>query len=223
MYFSCIGNNCSGTTVSLANQVQNPVDLLNDGTHNDTQGVVMDMTVHAVTATSPSPTVTGTLTFGFSANPTTIGANAIYRAEQAGMYGEFNTIFNGQTLASSFIDSGSNALFYPSIAAQTPLCDSQGFLCPPVGTPASYTASNYGFNDAGPGTNVSFQINNAEAMFNTGDRVLPNLGVDIEQSGATFVGAFDWGFPFFYNKKIWVGTNGGTTYADVQGSPFWAY
>src|ERR1700677_5151601 len=77
-YFSCSGDNCTQTTISLANQVQNPVNSL----PTDNNG--LSLSFPAVSTSTGTPELTGTLTLGIGtqSNNTYSGSN-FFQAEYA--------------------------------------------------------------------------------------------------------------------------------------------
>jgi Protein of unknown function (DUF3443) len=202
-YYSCSGATCHVTGESVGLQVQNPVARFS----GDNNGIVIGLP--AVTASAPS--ATGTLTFGIG----TKSNNALASAQvfSPDLHGNLKTSFKGQTY-SGFIDSGSNAYFFLSSGA-TGLanCSSsaKGFYCPSSPQALSATLSS----GHGASKTESFTIGNASQLFATSsDFVFPTLG-------GPNAGSFDWGLPFFYGKKVYVGIQGRTG-SGVAG-PFWAY
>jgi hypothetical protein len=118
-------------------------------------------------------------------------------------YGNFTTVYKGMTLDTSFIDSGTNTLaFNDSSITQCP-SELAGFFCP--GTTVSGTAQNKGLN--GATTTVAFSVENAETLFDeqsfTAFDDLATTGIDNN--------TFDWGFPFFIGRTVYVGLDGATT------------
>ncbi|GFO55718.1 hypothetical protein GMSM_27250 [Geomonas sp. Red276] len=198
-YYSCSGSTCSGTTVSLARQVQNPVSLL----PVDNNGVLLQLPGVSLSGASY---VNGSLILGIGtrSNNTPSGVTG-YPADG---YGEFTTTFNGTVLSSSFLDSGSNGLFFPD--SGIPL-DSGGWFAPSQTMALSATNSGaYG----SPSGQVSFQLANSTALFNSYNNVFNDLG-------ANMAGAFDWGLPFFLGRSIYVGIEG--TDSSLGTGPYWGY
>jgi hypothetical protein len=130
--------------------------------------------------------------------------------------GNFPTIFNGQTYSDSFIDSGSNGLFFPG-SGVLPNCSTSGiaagFFCPASAT--SLTA--YHVSAAG-GSRVSagFQIMNAEVAFATS-----NPNIIFNNVGGNMSSSFDWGFPFYTGRTIFTGIDGKSS--SLGTGPYWAY
>jgi hypothetical protein len=122
--------------------------------------------------------------------------------------GEFITVFNGKTYSDSFIDSGSNGLFFPnSLHLNT---DSNDWYT----TTQSLSATMEGYSGTPSGT-VSFQIGDADTLLASSDNVF------IELCGTNPSGSFDWGFPFFLGRSVYVGIDGKTS--SLGTGPYWAY
>ena len=134
----------------------------------------------------------------------------------------FTTIFSGQTLTSSFIDSGSNALFFPD---SLPACSvNTKFFCPASLT--NLSAKNRG-NTQGRNT-VTFSVDNADNLFSTypGDAELGTLAGPQGTYQSCFNGntscVFDWGLPFFYGRSVYTAVDGQIV-SDAPPPPWWAY
>ena len=128
--------------------------------------------------------------------------------------GDFTTTFNGTPFSNSFIDSGSNGLFFTAPAALLPLCPAPntGFYCPTVTT--SLSATNRGAPAGSPSNQVSFQIGNLNTLIGTGN----NVFIEVGGSG---IGGFDWGLPFFFGRNVFVGFEGRSS--TLGTGPYWAY
>ena len=90
----------------LTSQVQNPVTLF----ATDNNGTII---VLSAVAAGGAASVTGSLIFGIDTQSNNqSGTQTVLTLQTSGAYaGDLTTIFNGQTLAASFIDSGSNGTF----------------------------------------------------------------------------------------------------------------
>jgi len=158
-YYDCSSTNgCSATFESLSSQVQNPVSLF----PIDNNGVILEFP----SVTGAAASANGFLVFGIGTQSNdAIGAAPVLTINTSGNYaGDFTTQYNGSSRPASFIDSGSNALFFdnPSIAK----CNDLGnhFYCP--ATPlTNQSATQVGAN----GTNaaVGFKIGNADVLFSS--------------------------------------------------------
>jgi len=204
-YSACNGSICSGTTVPLASQVQNPVALL----PRDNNGVLVQL---PGVPTGGVPSVDGTLVLGIGtqanntpAAVTTFPTNAV---------GDFTTTFNGASFSNSFIDTGSNGLFFTAPASLLPLCPppNAGFYCPAVTT--SLSATNSGAPAGSPSNQVTFQIGNLNNLLGSGNNAFSEVG-------GSGIGGFDWGLPFFYGRNVFVGFEGRSS--TLGSGPYWAY
>src|SRR3954471_13467056 len=116
VYFACpTSSGCVPTQLSLAQQLRNPVALFSQNNN----GIVIDL---PAVPPGGAPNVDGTLIFGIG----TQGNNALGSARTIRVNpnnGLFTTVLgNNVTYANSFIDSGSNALYFSSTSI--PVCSS---------------------------------------------------------------------------------------------------
>jgi Protein of unknown function (DUF3443)/Bacterial Ig-like domain (group 2) len=204
MYYSCNGSSCTGTAVSLNNQVQNPVSLL----PLDNNGFIVQFLFLTPVPLGGLLSVNGNLILGIGTRSNNIPSGVtMYPADPTS--GEFITVFNGKTYSDSFIDSGSNGLFFPNTLS-LPTCDSDWFCVSPT---LRLSATTKGYTGSPSGT-VSFQIGDADALFQTSNNVFVELGGP-EPDG------FDWGLPFFLGRSVYVGIEGQTS--SLGTGPYWAY
>ncbi len=207
-YYFCPNSVCRAASVPLANQLQNPVWLFSQ----DNNGVLISLP--SVPATG-AQTVSGSLVYGIGTQSNNVlGAAQIYTTD---VDGNFQTTYNGIAYRMSYIDSGSNAIYF--LDASTlgiPECkgDNVGFYCPD--STVNYTATNTGLN--GTSGQVSFSIANADALF----RVNNGLNAAFINLGGDNSGSFDWGLPFFFGRNVFVGIEGQAATNGVLG-PYWAY
>ena len=125
-YYACTTAGCSGSAVTTAQVLKNPVALF----LHDNNGVLIDL---PAVSNSGSAGVSGSLIFGIG----TQGNNAlstavIYSTDSSGNFTTSYTPVGTVTPATltSFIDSGSNGLFFRD--AGIPIGTlSAGFYCPP--------------------------------------------------------------------------------------------
>jgi len=190
---------CEPVAVAPSAQVTNPVALF----AADNNGVQIKMTtVDADGAVSGG----GTLVFGID----TKSDNALGSATVFALDPDFGTLFTmyaGTPLNRSFLDTGSNAYFFPD--ASIPICSDQtDFFCPTSALAAS--AQIEGLN--GSVTTVDFSVQNADAM-SSADAVEPDLA---GPAPAADLSAFDWGLPFFIGRRVVIGLEN-TSFGSVQG------
>jgi hypothetical protein len=203
-YFSCSTSGyCTGTAVPLADQVINPIASLpvdNNGVILQLPGVVAGGVI----------SVQGNLILGIGtqSNNTPSSTLSFFPADSVG---NFSTQFNGQDLDSSFLDSGSNALYFPSPISTCQPGSGGTFYCP-----ASTTAFSA---IQGSGSSVNFQISNANSALSSGNAVFSDIGGNMGNSELD--SSFDWGLPFFFGKSIYVGINGKSS--SLGAGPSWAW
>lgn len=208
LYYSCSESGCVGAMVPLASQVQNPVALLKQ----DNNGVVVNLPSVPLGGV---PSVTGQLILGIGteSNNSPSGVTAY----PANNIGEFTTVLNGSTLSNSFIDSGSNGLFFNAPENLLPLCSSsslgQGWYCAQPTQTLGATNTGFAGSPSGP---VSFQIGDATNLFSTSYSAFAELGGSVPAGSG-----FDWGLPFFYGRAVFLGIEG--TSSKLGSGPYWAY
>lgn len=206
LYFSCViaTSTCTGTTVSLVKQVQNPVMLL----PLDNNG--LSIKLPNVSSTGAA-SVSGSLILGIG----TAGNNmppagvSVLTTDQSGFV---TTAYKGIAFVQSVVDSGSNGYYFPDLSDPLlPICGSplQGFYCPPNLVNLSATLVDANNHQA----NISFQIANTFTLAQTGNAVFSNLGGQFP--------FFVWGVPFFLGRTTYVGFEGQTS--SLGTGPFLAF
>jgi len=197
-YYSCTTSGCTATAQPLAQQVTNPVSSF----PLDNNGVVIDL---PAVADAGAASVSGSLIFGIGtqSNNTLTSTNVLKANASTGYV---TTVSAGQTYAVSYLDSGSNGLFFHS--TQFPVC---GFWYCPSST-QSASASITGIN--GLSTMVSFDVGNSNTLFASSNNAFDNLAGNSSQG-------FGWGLPFFYGKRIYTAIAARNTSAG-QG-PYYAF
>jgi hypothetical protein len=222
-YYTCSGTTCSPAFVATNDQVANPVALF----PTDNNGVIVELP--AVSGSAPS--VSGSLVFGIgteSNNQLPSGATIFTLTCD-----DFTTTFGGQTYGitnsnncagpGSFIDSGSNGLYFPN-ATNIPTCptntaagDLSSFYCP--SSTDSLSATMLGANGSSKAT--AFSVQNAESLFTSSstdsDAVLPGMA-GFNPSGY----GFDWGLPFFYGVNLYSSIDGQSVPSGAPAAPWWA-
>ena len=206
-YYACTNASCNAVTAtraSISKQLKNPVPLF----ASDSNGFVVELP--AVSAPGAAG-LSGSVIFGIGTqanNQFTSGAVLTTSAQ-----GYFTTLFEGRTLATSFLDTGSNGLYFDSSAIPTCAGINAGFYCPASTTALS--ATQVGAN--GVSIPVSFSVDNALALFTAPPKtVLPTLAGTVGDART-----FDWGLPFFYGRRVFFGIEG---QASVLGAgPLYAF
>ena len=217
VYYTCASGTCNPTTLGLPQQLTNPVWAL----PQDNNGVVVQLPSIPSGGTTA---VSGSIVFGIGTQANNaLGSATVFNTDSNA---NFVTIFNAQTNSCSYIDSGSNAYFFPSsnFPGLVPCTGgNSGFYCP-----ANLLILS-ALNQSAPNTNgisgtVAFNVGNANTLFtnNNGNNVAFNElgGPNAPINGC---GSFDWGLPFFYGRSVFTGIEQqpvtGTSYV----GPFWAY
>ena len=210
LYYAC-GSTCTETTVPTAMQVPNPV------THfaADNNGSIVDLPSVVPTGVV---TLSGSLIFGIDTQSNNqSGTQTVLTVDGNG---ELAMTFNGQTFANSFIDSGSNGIFFADSSIAT--CTNpqiNTFYCP--GNPLTLGLSIQGQNGVMV-NNLTFIVGNAQTMFSTAPtdtyNVLPEVAGTLPAGNS---GTFDYGLAFFYGKRIAVAVEGDKT--SVGTGPYIAF
>lgn len=223
-YYTCSGTTCEPQFIATANQVFNPVALF----PSDNNGVIVELP--AVSGTAQS--LTGSLIFGIgteSNNGLPSSATVFTLSCDT-----FTTVLDGQTLGitdastctgpGSFIDSGSNGLFFPNIPnlptcpSNTAVGDLSSFYCP--STTQSLTATNQGAS--GTSKKTAFGVANAEDLFINPATASDAAMNDLAGTNPTGVG-FDWGLPFFYGVNVYSSIDTKAVPSGAPPAPWWAY
>ncbi|MBI3528371.1 MAG: DUF3443 domain-containing protein [Betaproteobacteria bacterium] len=204
-YFICPATGCQPAQASLTQQVQNPVGMFS----RDNNGVIIALPSVPVTG---AVSVSGSMIFGIG----TQGNNGLGNARVILVdpnTATFTTVRNAVTYSNSFIDSGSNALFFadPNIAT----CNTAvGFYCP--ASTQSLSATNQGAG--GTASMVVFRVANAESLFAANPTFAAMGNLAGTNSDAT---SFDWGLPFLFGRNVFTAIEGQNTSAGF--GPYVAY
>jgi len=197
-YYGCASGACEAATLPVGQQVTNPISRF----ATDNNGVVIEL---PAVAAAGAASVTGTMTFGIGSQSNNLLGSAQVLPSNS-MTGFVSTTFQGQTYGTSFIDSGSNGLFFP--LSSVPRC---GFwFCPT--TEQSLAATVAGNN--GTTSNVTFTIGNATSLFASGNYALSNLAGPASNY-------FDWGLPFFFGRRVFTAIEASATPAG--NGPYYAF
>jgi hypothetical protein len=205
-YYSCSVSQCSPTSELLVDQVINPVAMF----PVDNNGVILQM--DAIPA-GGAPTASGQLIFGIGTQSNNaLGSASVLTTDGDGF---ITTMFNGQSLGSSFLDSGSNGLYFPD--SSLPNCGTttveMEFYCPT--TTQSFSATNEGHN--GTMAPAPFAIGDLNT-FSQSNFAISEVGgpaTSITNIGTAY---FDFGVPFFYGRSVFTGMQ-----TSASGAPYFAY
>ncbi len=202
LYFACAGT-CSDTTVPANQQVPNPV------THfaADNNGVMVSLPSVAAGGAS---NVMGSLIFGIDTQAD--NASGTQTVLTVNNNAELAIMFNSTTFANSFIDSGSNGIYFSDSSIATciappndPTSQIVNFYCPAstLTLPITIVGMNGTSTD-----NLTFQVGNAETMLQNNFDAFPQLAGTLPAGNA---GTFDYGLPFFYGRRVAVVVQGAMT------------
>jgi hypothetical protein len=202
VYYSCPSSGCRTISQPLARQLQNPVSMF----ASDNNGVLIQL---PSLPAGGAVTATGMMIFGIG----TQSDNALGSAKvmTVDFNGNLSTSYGAQTYSGSYIDSGSNGIFF--LDTQTtglPVCsDSSDFYCPP--TLQTQSATIRGVN--GTSSAVSFNVGNVDTLngrFNAFNEVAgPNPG------------GFAWGLSFFFGRTIFTAIENQSTPGGI--GPYFAF
>lgn len=150
-------------------------------------------------------TVTGTMTFGIGSQANNaLGPATVLKSSSSTGY--VSTSLDGTRFSSSFIDSGSNGLFFPS----STLKKCGVWYCPVSPQTFSATLSS----TSGASAAVTFSVSTSSTLFAGPNYAFNNL------AGAAS-GSFDWGLPFFYGRRVFTALKGSVTPAG--NGPYYAF
>ncbi len=194
---------CAGALVATALQVQNPVFRFT--TNNN--GVVIDL---PAVGAAGSFGARGSLILGIGTQSNNaLGTATVLATDPA--TGFVITDYNGLPHANSLIDSGSRGIYFDDAAITACPVGSvaEGLYCP--GTPLPLSATVRDTN--GASVTVSFSVGDAFSLLDPGPPASPSANYN---AFSNFAGpfptadatAFDWGLPFFYGRKVFVGIEG---------------
>jgi hypothetical protein len=205
LYYECSSSGCQQAVETLTQQVQNPVWLFAE----DNNGVIIKL---PSIPTTGKASVNGSLIFGIGTQANNGLGTATILATDAD--GTFTTLYRGRSYGSSFIDSGSNGIFFlESVTTGIRVCnDAQDWYCP--SSTQSVSATNRGADRAAT-DDVTFAVANADSLLaNPAHSAFSNLA-------GPNPGSFDWGLPFFFGRAVFTAIEGQDTPAGY--GPYLAY
>jgi Protein of unknown function (DUF3443) len=200
-YYSCTSTTCTGTTVSATSQVPNPVPKF----ATDNNGTIIQL---PSVANAGAATVTGTLTFGIDTQSN--NASGTETVLTVNDFAELTMVFNGINWTQSFIDSGSNGIYFTdaNITACTTMNLTE-FYCP--GSNLTLPLTIQGANGVMT-NNLTFLVGNAQTMLS--NPAAANYGVFPLLAGSNSnPQSFDFGLAFFYSRRVATAIEGATTTA----------
>ena len=199
-YYTCsTATSCANSTVPASDVVPNPVTRF--ATDNNGSIIVLPAVPNPAAG---ALTLTGSLIFGIDTQSN--NASGTQTVLNVDSNAELMVTFNGQPLANSFIDSGSNGIYFMDTALAP--CTTQGltdFYCP--SSTVSLGLSIQGVNGV-MANNLTFEVANTETFLNANPtfNVFPDLaGTNPNED------SFDYGLPFFYGRRVAVAVQGAIT------------
>ncbi len=206
-YYSCTSNGCTNSIVTAAQVVQNPVAIF----PQDNNGVLIELP--PVSSAGAKISLPGYLIFGIGTQQNNqLGSATVYATD---VYGNFSTTYKG-TLMTSYIDSGSNALFFNDLTI--PFCSTNTWAYCPTSSPLPLSATNSAASGGTTGA-MSFSIVNADQLFTNPSVVAGNIGG--WSGGTSSTQVFAWGLPFFFGRPVFTAISGASTPAGS--GPYFAY
>ena len=206
-YFSCTSAACTsvqGSVASLQQQLSNPAALF----ASDNNGLLLDLPAVAAPGAAG---LSGALIFGIGTQANNQALSATVLSTSANGY--LTTVLQGRSLNRSFLDTGSNALFFDSTLVRCAGTGKLRFYCPD--TPGNFSTQLFGQN--GSSKSVNFVVDNAQGLFASPLKAaLPSLAGTLGDAVS-----FDWGLPFFYGRRVFMGFEGQTT--PLGNGPFYAF
>ncbi|WP_025598831.1 DUF3443 domain-containing protein [Burkholderia sp. WSM2230] len=198
-YYSCDASGaCLPSAQPLAQQVVNPVSRF----ALDNNGVVIDL---PAIPDSGAVSVSGSMIFGIDTQANnTLGSVGVLKGSP--QTGYVSTTQNGQLYTQSYLDTGSNGLFYRD--TQLPQCGY--WYCPASTQTASATIT--GTN--GASNTVTYAVGNSRVLFASENNAFDNLAGPAASS-------FGWGLPFFFGRRVYTAIASRVTSAGP--GPYYAF
>jgi len=218
-FYTCTsGGTCTEAAISLALQPSNPAGFF----AQDNNGVVLQLPAVAATgATSAN----GTMLFGIGTQTNNMLSTAAIGVPASGAgAGSFTAVYNGNTYANSFFDSGSAALYFDDSSIPTcPASTLSSLYCP--GTAASLSATPISValtGSNGATATASLTLANAQFLLTQANastlNAFSNLG---GPTATTLTNAFDFGVPSFFGNSVFTAFEQSTTPAG--NGPYFAF
>ncbi len=217
-YYACssaLSGGCKVTSVSVERQVPNPVAAF----PVDNNGVVIQLDG---IPSGGAPSVSGLLVFGIGTQTNNeLGGATVFALDPIAGYVVGTAFPVGGTQYTSYLDSGSNGLFFlNSTTTRLPMCTGnlKDFYCPSSTT--SLAATILGAD--GASAHVNFSVANASRLA-ARNYAFSNLAGPMPGFPSGFgIPGFDWGLPFFFGRRVYTGIEGKSTPDGVVG-PYFAF
>jgi Protein of unknown function (DUF3443) len=204
VYYSCTSATaCTETIVTAANVVPNPISRFS--VDNNGSFVILPSVPD-----SGGTNITGSLVFGVDTQSNNqSGTQTVVFVDPSDA--QVTMVYKGSTLADSFIDSGTNGIYFSDTSLAT--CpDNATFYCP-----TATTTESLGIDlKSGSTFNTTFDVVNADIPA-SGITAFPGLAGTLPAS----LSGFDYGLAFFYGRRVANVIAGSTT--SVGSGPYIAF
>ena len=200
VYYSCPagGAACQPAGLPAASQVQNPVTRF--AVNNNGTLIAMPALPELGAMVAKGRLVFG---IGTQSNNQLPPAATMYQVNTDPASADYLFVamqVGAQSYPQSFIDTGSNALFFDD-ASLSRVCNASGGTQGRWYCPASTWRPTATLTDAaGTQGSFAFAVANADTLFNAGATAFADLGGSAGQSTQTFA----LGLPFFYGRKVFI-------------------
>jgi hypothetical protein len=202
---------CGLTTILDNSQVQNPVAALASPYNN---GVVLKMP--AIPANQPgAATAAGELILGVDPSHLPGNATQVFLGTHPNTnpdsYLSITTQYNNHVFVNSYLDTGTNGLFFYDATLANSACSSQQassyWYCPSTTLSNLQAILSDGDNPTLHQVSVSFQIANFAILSATSNTAFSDSGGAVNGQDAfgnpiPDTKTFAWGLPFFYGKQV---------------------
>ena len=199
LYYSCpgaTGSTCSPAALPSALQAQNPVAHF----AVDNNGTILSLPALPDLGAGVAK---GRLVFGIGTQannqiPPTAKMIFVDANPASASYLYFTTTSGTASYADSYIDSGSNALFFDDTVlpkgCQSSTASASGWYCPRAVVRRTATVTDAFSTTA----SVDYAVANADVLFASSSIAFASLAGSAGQGANTFV----WGLPFFYGRSV---------------------
>jgi hypothetical protein len=209
IYYDCPSSGCS-TIIGRASAESAPYQQL----INPIIGMPVDNNGSVISLPTPpaagEASLTGTLYFGIGTQTNnTLGSAKVLtttNSSSANGAGFVSAIYNGQTLADSYIDSGSSLYLFVDTTITPCTGDYMGYYCP--ASPLALSPTIQGTN--GASASAAFTLYNAATALATNNSVTPGLGAnpDVLNILNGYPNSFDFGLPFYFGRNVYTAIEG---------------
>lgn len=195
-YYTC-ATSCSGETLDTSLQLQNPVYRF----ASNNNGVIVELPAIGAMGSFGAR---GSLVLGINTQSNnSLGSATILPVDALGY---LTTVYNGQPLPRSYIDSASKGLYFDDAFQVCDAASVAGGLYCPGSPPLQLSATLQGAD--GSSKQVDFTIGDGLSLMQAQPtyNAFGNFGGPLGDATA-----FDWGLPFFYGRNVFVAIEGQST------------